>query len=173
MKRAIACCSILSRRYIDPILHNIEELKQRTLDKENLRIPEIVDLLEFLEQNDKEHEKKLIDLEKQKQLAEQEAARIQTELDRIIDKRKKELSTDNIDHFMSNLITLTPREKDVFNLYLEGYSGKEIIEKLGFTNNALKYHNKNIYAKLGVTSRKELMQYAYILKQKNHNKTIS
>ena len=170
---AIACCSILSRRYINPILYNIKELKQRTLDKENLRIPEIVDLLEFLEQNDKEHEKKLIDLEKQKQLAEQEAARIQTELDRIIDKRKKELSTDNIDHFMSNLITLTPREKDVFNLYLEGYSEKEIIEKLGFTNNALKYHNKNIYAKLGVTSRKELMQYAAILKQKNHNKTIS
>ena len=52
-------------------------------------------------------------------------------------------------------------------------NGKEIIEKLGFTNNALKYHNKNIYAKLGVTSRKELMQYAAILKQKNHNKTIS
>ena len=70
---------------------------------------------------------------------------------------------------MGNLITLTPREKDVFNLYLEGYSGKEIVEKLGFTNNALKFHNKNIYAKLGVTSRKELMQYAVILKQRNRN----
>ena len=73
---------------------------------------------------------------------------------------------------MENLITLTPREKEVFNLYLKGYSGKEIINKLGFSNNALKYHNKNIYAKLGVTSRKELMQYAIILKQKQSKNTL-
>ena len=103
----------------------------------------------------------------QKYAAEQEANRIQAELDRIIDKRKKELSADNIDHFITNLITLTPREKEVFNLYLEGYSGKEIVEKLGFSNNALKFHNKNIYAKLGVTSRKELLKYAVLLKQRN------
>ena len=127
-------------------------------------------MLDFLEQNDRDHEQRLRNLEEQKRLAEQEAARIQSELDHIIDKRKKELSADNINHFMDNLITLTPREKDVFNLYLEGYSGKEIVEKLGFTNNTLKFHNKNIYAKLGVTSRKELMQYSVILKQRNCNK---
>ena len=167
---AIICCSILSRRYINPIIDNIEGLKHGTIDKQNLRIPEIADLLDFLEQNDRDHEQRLRNLEEQKRLAEQEAARIQSELDHIIDKRKKELSADNINHFMDNLITLTPREKDVFNLYLEGYSGKEIVEKLGFTNNTLKFHNKNIYAKLGVTSRKELMQYSVILKQRNYNK---
>lgn len=166
---AIICCSVLSRRYINPIINDIEGLKQGTINKQNLRIPEIVDLLDFLEQNDRDYEQKLSSLEEQKRLAEQEAARIQSELDRIIDKRKKELSDDGVNHFMQNLITLTPREKDVFNLYLEGYSGKEIVEKLGFTNNALKFHNKNIYSKLGVTSRKELMQYAVILKQRNRN----
>lgn len=166
---AIICCSVLSRWYINPIINDIEGLKQGTINKQNLRIPEIVDLLDFLEQNDRDYEQKLSSLEEQKRLAEQEAARIQSELDRIIDKRKKELSDDGVNHFMQNLITLTPREKDVFNLYLEGYSGKEIVEKLGFTNNALKFHNKNIYAKLGVTSRKELMQYAVILKQRNRN----
>lgn len=169
---AIGCCSILSRHYINPIINNIENLTQGTINKENLRIPEIVDLLDFLEQNDRNHEKELHELERQKQLAEQEASRIQAELDRIVDKRKKELSTENITHFMENLITLTPREKEVFNLYLKGYSGKEIINKLGFSNNALKYHNKNIYAKLGVTSRKELMQYAIILKQKQNKKHL-
>ena len=166
---AIICCSVLSRRYINPIINDIEGLKQGTINKQNLRIPEIVDLLDFLEQNDRDYEQKLSSLEEQKRLAEQEAARIQSELDRIIDKRKKELSDDGVNHFMQNLITLTPREKDVFNLYLEGYSGKEIVEKLGFTNNALKFHNKNIYSKLGVTSRKELMQYAVILKQRIRN----
>ena len=164
---AIICCSILSQRYINPIIENFENVKQRKFDQNNLRIPEIVDLFDFLQQNDKDYEQRLKTLEEQKYAAEQEANRIQAELDRIIDKRKKELSADNIDHFITNLITLTPREKEVFNLYLEGYSGKEIVEKLRFSNNALKFHNKNIYAKLGVTSRKELLKYAVLLKQRN------
>ena len=205
---AIICCSVLSRRYINPIMDNIECLKQGTINKQNQNIPEIVDLfdffeqqnkeyeqklsnlekqkrlteqeatkiqseivdlLDFFEQNNREYEQKLSNLEEQKRLAEQEAIKIQSELDRIIDERKNELNDDSINHFLGNLITLTPREKAVFNLYLEGYSGKEIVEKLGFTNNTLKFHNKNIYAKLGVTSRKELMQYAVILKQRNRN----
>lgn len=34
------------------------------------------------------------------------------------------------------------------------------------SSNGLKYHNKNIYMKLGVPSRKELLRYAAIMKQK-------
>lgn len=36
---------------------------------------------------------------------------------------------------------------------------------LDFTDNGLKYHNKNIYSKLGVSSRKELLRYVAIIKQ--------
>lgn len=164
---AIACCILLSRRYINPIINGIENLKQGTNNKQKLRIPEIDDLFDFLEQNDKDYEQKLNNLAEQKRLAEQEAVKIQSELDDIIEKRNKEFNEESINHFIESIVTLTPREKDVFNLYLEGYSAKGIIEKLGFSNNALKFHNKNIYAKLGVTSRKELMQYAVILKEKN------
>lgn len=45
-------------------------------------------------------------------------------------------------------------------MYIEGKTGKDIQEILEITDNTLKYHNKNIYSKLGVKSRKELLVYA-------------
>ena len=41
----------------------------------------------------------------------------------------------------------------------------EILAILGVTENTLKFHNKNIYNKLGVSSRKQLLRYATLLKQ--------
>lgn len=35
---------------------------------------------------------------------------------------------------------------------------KEVTNRLNITENTLKYHNKNIYGKLGIKSRKELLQ---------------
>ncbi|MBR2009056.1 MAG: helix-turn-helix transcriptional regulator, partial [Peptococcaceae bacterium] len=40
---------------------------------------------------------------------------------------------------------------------------KEILVQLNITQNTLKYHNKNIYSKLGVSSRKELVALAKAL----------
>ena len=68
--------------------------------------------------------------------------------------------------FTEQLITLTAREREVFNLYMEGKNSKEIMEIMCISANGLKWHNKNIYAKLGVPSRKELLRYAAIMKQK-------
>ena len=64
----------------------------------------------------------------------------------------------------SRLCTLTPTEKSVYNLYLEGKSTKDVLATLNIKENTLKYHNKNIYSKLGVTSRKELLQTSLALK---------
>ncbi len=68
------------------------------------------------------------------------------------------------EHFASQIKNLTPTEKNVFNLYLEGKSTKEILENLGIKENTLKYHNKNIYSKLGVSSRKQLLEIASAVK---------
>lgn len=62
--------------------------------------------------------------------------------------------------FASQLKTLTPTEKIVFGLYLDGKSTKEIMEELNIKENTLKYHNKNIYGKLGVSSRKQMLELA-------------
>ena len=58
--------------------------------------------------------------------------------------------------FVSGLQTLTPTEKSICTAYIDGLSTKEIMQRLCIKENTLKYHNKNIYGKLGVGSRKEL-----------------
>ena len=73
--------------------------------------------------------------------------------------------------FVDNLATLTPKEEAIFNLYVQGCSTKDIISQLGITENTLKYHNKNIYSKLGVKTRKELLQYIELMRNAEHWRT--
>ena len=63
-------------------------------------------------------------------------------------------------YFASQLCTLTPTERVIYDFYLEGKSTKEIMAALNIKENTLKYHNKNIYGKLGVSSRKQLVSIA-------------
>ncbi len=60
--------------------------------------------------------------------------------------------------FATGLETLTPTEREIYNAYLAGTSTKEIMSTLGIKENTLKFHNKNIYSKLGVSSRKQLLE---------------
>ncbi|MBP3372146.1 MAG: helix-turn-helix transcriptional regulator, partial [Clostridia bacterium] len=55
---------------------------------------------------------------------------------------------------------LTPKEREIFDLYVAGQSTKDIMQKLNIKENTLKFHNKNIYGKLGVSSRKQLVTLA-------------
>jgi len=55
---------------------------------------------------------------------------------------------------MQDLVsTLTDRERDVFDLVVEGYSNKEIAEKLLITVSTVKFHACNVQSKLGLHSR--------------------
>jgi len=53
--------------------------------------------------------------------------------------------------------TLTGQERQIFEAYLAGSSTKEIMDTLNIKENTLKFHNKNLYGKLGVSSRKQLL----------------
>lgn len=66
--------------------------------------------------------------------------------------------------FKKNAKKLSRAEAAVFNLYMEGYSANKIAEMLYVSINTIKSHNKNIYRKLHVSSRKELMVYAQMMK---------
>ncbi len=77
-----------------------------------------------------------------------------------------EFSDEQIAAFRDGLCRLTPTERTVYDLYVEGNSTKEILEKLNIKENTLKYHNKNIYGKLGVASRKQMLAFARIQNQK-------
>lgn len=62
--------------------------------------------------------------------------------------------------YTEGLGTLTKTERIVYDMYISGSSTKEIMGQLCITENTLKYHNKNIYGKLGVSSRKQLLTIA-------------
>lgn len=67
-------------------------------------------------------------------------------------------------YLLDNLYRLTPTERRIYELYLEGKSTRTIMIDLNITENTLKYHNKNLYGKLGVSSRKQLLRIAAALK---------
>lgn len=60
--------------------------------------------------------------------------------------------------FEKGITRLTHTERAIFELYVSGKSTKEVLSALGIKENTLKFHNKNIYGKLGVSSRKQLLE---------------
>lgn len=72
------------------------------------------------------------------------------------EKRQKSLSIVNLDGF-------SPRESEVLLFLCHGYTNSEIAEQLSITENTVKTHLKNIYAKLGVSNRTQAAAEAKIL----------
>ena len=60
----------------------------------------------------------------------------------------------------SGLPALSKREKDVLLLLVEGFSSKEIAEKLVVSQSTIHTHRSNIMAKLNLESHRDLIQYA-------------
>ena len=56
--------------------------------------------------------------------------------------------------------SLSPREKEIFHYLAEGYSNKEIADKLVISPSTVHSHRGNIMEKLGLNNRHELIQYA-------------
>jgi DNA-binding CsgD family transcriptional regulator len=52
---------------------------------------------------------------------------------------------------------LTPREKEVFDLFLSGHTAKQLAQTLKISVSSIDFHSKNIYRKLGIQSRTELL----------------
>lgn len=178
---AITASVIISRRYIKPVNEAFEQIRSKGyLENEaTTRIPEIADLFAFLAQQDRDHEAAVATHRERSETLQSEVERlhgektalqtqveqVQTDNTRLAYLRKDEVDPDSYALFLECMRSLSKREREVFDLYVEGKTAKEIVEILGITDNGLKYHNKNIYSKLGVSSRKELLRYVAILKQ--------
>lgn len=80
---------------------------------------------------------------------------------------QQEVLTEQQEYFLENIHRLTPTENIIYDNYLKGKTTKVIMKELNITENTLKYHNKNIYSKLGVSSRKKLVEIAMELKEKS------
>jgi two-component system response regulator NreC len=55
---------------------------------------------------------------------------------------------------------LSPREREILGLVAEGFSAKEIAEKLVISTSTVYSHRSALMEKLGLSSRHELIQYA-------------
>jgi len=161
---AIGSCLVFSRRYLAPVLRGLAQIKSEPGDRTDTDIPEIDDLLAFLAERDELRDSQLSVLETQRQSAQAEAGRLEEEIDRLAGQRREEIDPDSYALFRENLNTLTPKEREVFDLYLAGRNGPEIVAALGISENTLKYHNRNLYSKLGVSSRRELLQNIILLR---------
>jgi two-component system nitrate/nitrite response regulator NarL len=55
---------------------------------------------------------------------------------------------------------LTPREKQIIALIGAGYTNKDLAKELGISENTAKHHITNIFDKLGISNRLELLLFA-------------
>ena len=61
--------------------------------------------------------------------------------------------------FLEQVETLTVSEKRILHFYIEGYDAAEITEKAFLSMSTVRKHSGNIYRKLNISSRDELMLY--------------
>lgn len=134
----------LSRRYVMPFIKSIEMIKSNDYSEVfKTKIAEIDDLMDFLSSH-KEATKPIIN----------NTETIPTKLPSTV-----------YEEFVKNTDLLSPAERAVFNLYVEGYTAKQITQILNLSINTIKTHNKRIYLKLNVASREELLVYVNMLKE--------
>lgn len=145
-------CIYFTHRFLVPLLRSLEQIQKGNFQAPRINMAEIDDLLDFLAQKDGETEK--------------EIKQLQEEINRLVQTQNREINEEEYRHFHDCLANLTGKELDIFNLYLDGKTSKQIQEICAITSNTLKYHNANIYSKLGIKSRKELLAYAMMMKEK-------
>ena len=182
-----AYCLFLSKKYVAPILRKIEQIKHSEDEGEQLKICEFDDLVAFIEEIESDHEEQLKTLEAAKIAAEEEAARAReayekalaeyeltkNEILHLSEESKNEIVLEDYEYFLCNLKTLTPQEMRIYELYVEGKSTAEIAAFIGIKENTMKYHNKNIYSKLGVSSRKQFLRFASLKQIQDKKETQS
>ncbi len=171
---AVSCCLYFSRRYLKPVKESLERIRRREYAGETAPFEEIDDLFAFLAEQDRINEAAIDRAEQEKADAlaslEQMQERhdeAQRQLARLAYSRKSEVDPADYEAFRNGLHELTETERRVFDYYLAGKSVKEIIELMGVRETTIRFHNRNIYAKLGVKSLKQLLRCAAIMQQES------
>ncbi|HZK26559.1 MAG TPA: LuxR C-terminal-related transcriptional regulator [Thermoclostridium sp.] len=136
----VGLASYISHKYIKPVTAALEHLKKPD-PATKTKIPEIDDLIEFLAVQDE----LAVSGEKKERPPQEQLAMYQ--------------------EFVKNIKLLSVAEKTVFDLYVQGHTANEIADILFLSINTIKTHNRRIYMKLNVTSRKELMVYIKMMEE--------
>lgn len=161
----------LSHRYVKPLLNSMEKIKEKQFNH-NAHIAEINDLFAFLAEQDRINEAAFDAIRREKDNMQTSLEQIQTvhnetvqQVERLAYSRKDEVDPYDYEDFKNGLQFLTEREKEILNLYISGKTVKEIVAMTGLKESTVRFHNRNIYTKLGVHSLKQLLRYCAIMKQ--------
>lgn len=173
---AVVLCIFFSRKFVSPVIKSFEKIRMQEHARTKSDIIEIDDLFVYLAEQDRLRDLEMKNLKHQNEeltiVTENQTSEIdkrQTEIERLAYSRKNEIDPDNYEAFKIGLKELTKTEKTVFNLYLQGKTAKEITDILNIRESTLKFHNHNILEKLCVSSRKQMLRYATLLKQEYLN----
>ncbi|MBE6582031.1 MAG: hypothetical protein E7648_02045 [Ruminococcaceae bacterium] len=104
-----------------------------------------------------------------------EGARDYSESDRSAEKmlekpvRDFQIAPERVETFIMGLKSLTLTEKAICDAHIARVTTKEIMANMNIKESTLKYHNRNIYGKLGVTTRKELLELHKYIKSVQSN----
>ena len=165
-----------SHRYIKPLKNSIDKIKRKEYEHSADQSTDIIDLFAFLANQDRMNEAALAKA-KQEHAAvlltidqmQNEFKEVNQQVARLAYSRKSEVNPDDYETFKLGLKQLTPREKEVLSLYISGKSVKEIVELTGMRESTVRFHNRNLYSKMGVHSLKQLLRYISIMKQEDEN----
>ncbi len=164
-------CFYFSRNYLKPLMQSLTQIRQKEYTAQS-QVAEIDDLFAFLAEQDRQERQLLAAVREEKTFAEAALVQLQTEqlqdrqeLQRLAYSRKNEVDPDDYAHFRRGIHDLTATERRVFEYYLQGRTVKEITELMGVKESTIRFHNRNIYSALGVSSLKQLLRCAAIMKQ--------
>jgi len=153
----VALSLFLSDRYEKPFKELINALRSGDMSAKS-NIQEIDDLIEFMHSRLNETRAAGNGIRETA-----EDAEIDDDFEENMEKIPEAATEALLDSFITNTKKLSRAEADVFNLYLEGHTAQEIAEIMTLSINTIKSHNKRIFAKLNVSSRKELLNWLAVL----------
>ena len=138
----LIACLIISRRYVEPIVNGMEALKgSGDGDPVKTGYSEIDELIEFMKSKEDDEV--------------------------IVEEKLPENISILFDNFAENVKKLSPAEWVVMRLYIEGHEIAEIPDLAFISITTVRKHNRNIYEKLEVASRDELMLYIDLFRRCN------
>lgn len=170
----ICGCVLASRRFVRPILLSLETMRSKEKDWKKSNITEIDDLMDFLADANRQQDAALASAQDEiSSLRRAAAAGGVSASDNSgnsgtagsagkgspFTEPLPDIDPERLQFFLASVDTLSPAERRVFDLYVQGCKASEISEKLCLSINTIKTHNAHIYEKLAVSSRKELLLY--------------
>lgn len=166
-----------ARRYLKPLRNALENIRKKEYSYDAAYSAEINDLFAYLSEQDRINTEQLSRAKSEKDDALAAADELQVKFnetkkqnERLAYSRKDEIDPYDYENFKLGLKMLTAKKKEVFGFYMQGMTVKDIITVMQLQESTIRFHNKNIYNKLGVHSLKQLLRYAAILKEESEGR---